>query len=267
MTSLFQTIEQLASQENCDALLEQFHLDTAESLVDGRNILAGYARGGGLIFGGLRSHLEKDPVYQESLLLADKRTYLSHEALANIFLLMKYGMKDKEGAIIDCGCYRGGSALFMANIAGRLNMPITIYALDTFQGIPEEDERLDLYGKGCFAEAHFEQFVEQIQKENWNHLIPVQGPLQKTLPVILPNIKKIVLAHLDCLTYAATKSAWTTLEPLMHPMGGYFVIEHAIHSSSSPGVFQAMEEMVQARKLHAEQAAPHFVFRIFNSKK
>ncbi|MBX9742886.1 MAG: class I SAM-dependent methyltransferase [Chthoniobacterales bacterium] len=264
MTSkpLVETIQKLRFQGNEEELLAHLCSNAGAINIDGRNIFAGYARGGGLIFGKLFESLKADPIYQESRLLAGNESHISLDCLANIFLIMKYGVKNLSGAIIEFGSYRGGTALFMANTARRLELPVMIYALDTFEGIPEEDERLDFYRKGALDNADLEQFLERKKKAKLDCLIPIKGTFQKTMPLLLPKIKTIALAHIDSLAYASTKYALTAIEPLMHPAGGYIIIDHATRVASSLGAFQAVEEMTQKQRLHAEQTVPHFVYRM-----
>lgn len=262
-------IPTLGSQKNAEELLSQVHEEAVHSIVERRNAYAGYARGGGLVFGELLAFLKNDPIYQESRALGEKMSYLPIDCLANLYLIMKYGIKNLCSqsslplSIIQCGSFRGGSALFMANAAQRLELPVTIYALDTFSGIPEENEMLDFYGKGTLADACFEQLVERKEKANLDNLFFIKGRFQETMPWLLPIIKKIVLAHIDCLAYASMSYALAAIQPWMEAPGGYLVIDHATRDSSSLGAFQAVEEMAQQYRLHAEQVVPHFVYRAF----
>lgn len=102
--------------------LIEFHQNKSSSIIKGRNVIAGYVRGWGLQFNVLRSFVQQDPIFHESLQLVKGLTLTHEVSLMNIFLIMKYGLKNLEGDIIEFGAYQGGSAIFMANVAKRLGI-------------------------------------------------------------------------------------------------------------------------------------------------
>lgn len=260
----FARLKKLAEQsDESDALdqaLREFHQLKSPSLIQGRNVMAGYVRGWGLQFNVIRPFVRQDPIYRESLKLVEE-IHLTHEvSLMNIFLIMKYGLPDSCGDIIEFGSYRGGSAIFMANVAKRLGMTGTVYALDTFAGLPAADPVLDFLTTNDFKNTSFESFSERISKLGLPNLVPIKGTFQETTSNLLKCSQKILLSYLDCKTYESTRYALSSVLPHMHAQGGYLLLHDPIHSNGL-GPLQAMEEMIETHQLYAEQAYPHMVYR------
>ena len=242
-------------QEN---MLIQAHLSSSENINAGRNITAGYVRGVGIQFGEVDSFIKNDPIYQESYLLSYQRTMVSEQNFINLFLIMKYGMKGFVGDIIEFGSFRGGSAIFIANTARRLGLKSTIYALDSFEGMPQADNKLDFYTTGDFDNVNIKELTSYIREIGLDNLVLVKGPFQSTIPNILNKIKSIILAHIDCDLYSAVQYALSEIKPLMNPAGGYIVLDDPLVSTCL-GALQAVEEGFGG--YYAEQAYPHLVYR------
>lgn len=264
MHSYFAKLQALAAQPNQAAAIHHelltFHQHHPDSIIKGRNVMAGYARGWGLQFHILRSFVEQDPIFQESFHLV-KGFHLTHEvSLMNIFLIMKYGLPDTSGDIIEFGCHQGGSAIFMANVAKRLGLKTTIYTLDTFQGLPYKHPTLDFLSTHDSKQDTLESLKNLIARYHLANLIPIKGLFQETAMNVFLHSQKILLAYLDCNTYASTHYALSAVLPQLHPSGGYLLLHDPIHGNGL-GALQAMEEMVETHHLHAEQAYPHMVYR------
>ena len=257
----FQKLAALPQATNAvDQALIDFHQNKPSSVIKGRNVIAGYVRGWGLQFNIIRSFVQQDPVFNESLKLIEDLSLTHEVSLMNIFLIMKYGLPSQAGDMIEFGSYHGGSAIFMANVAKRLGIKGTIYTLDTFDVIPKPDPILDFLITDDFKNTSFEILCERIGHLGLTNLIPIKGLFQKTASDLLHRSQKILLAYLDCKTYASTHFALSTALPYMHPQGGYLVLHDPIHSNGL-GPLQAMEEMIEVHQLYAEQAYPHIVYR------
>ncbi len=241
-------------------VLTELHCDVPASLHNGRNVVAGTARGWGLQFGGLERALEDDPLYQESFRLVEKKLLLHPMYLKNLFMLLKYGIKNKGGDMIEFGSYRCGTAIFLAKVAQGLGYTGKIYALDTFEGIPKTNEKVDFHLKGDFKSPDFKLLTDNICNLGLKNLVLVKGLFEETLPVLLPMMQKVVLAHIDCDVEASTRYAVLSIEKKMHAQG-YMVVDD-VSNPACLGVMQAVEETLCKRGFHAEQAWPHFVYRI-----
>jgi hypothetical protein len=257
----FQKLAELPHEANAvDQALIDVHQNKPSSIVAGRNVTAGYVRGWGLQFNIIRSFVQQDPIYRESLKLVEN-IHLTHEiSLMNIFLIMKYGLPERSGDMIEFGCYQGGSAIFMASVAKKLGITGTIYTLDTFTGLPKTDLVLDFLTTNHFKNTSFESFLKRISQLDLPNLVPIKGLFQETASDLLKRTQRILLSYLDCKTYESTRYALSTILPHLHPEGGYLLLHDPIHGDGL-GPLQAMEEMIEAHQLHAEQAYPHMVYR------
>ncbi len=244
-----------------ESLLQELHEANDDSVLGGRHMLAGCVRTQALQSQKVLAFIEEDSLFQESFRLAEERTVVVKINLQNIFLIMKYGMKNIEGDIIEFGSYRGGSALFMANVARGLGLKTTIYALDTFEGMPATDAILDLHVAGDFDNADYDSLSEDIQKMGFENIVTVKGLFEKTTPELLCNTKKIILAHIDCDIYSAVKYAITSVGPYMHVAGGYLILDDPL-CPSCLGAFQAVEEELIMKGFRAEQSFPQLVYRM-----
>ncbi|MCX6957785.1 MAG: class I SAM-dependent methyltransferase [Verrucomicrobiae bacterium] len=226
----------------------------------GRNVAAGYLRACGLSFGKLYDAVKEDPLYQQAFHLMHGGTLLSERLLMNFFLLLKYSIKEMPGDIIEFGSYRCGMALFLAYVARGLGIKGKVYALDTFEGIPHADGRIDFHACGDFKDTSFDAVSEIIQTLHLDNLILVKGSFQYSFPKICSMLQPLSLVHVDGVTYSSVKYAINAALPHMHSRGGYLVIDDAL-CSSCIGALQATEEMVQEYHLNAEQNWPHLVYR------
>ncbi len=252
------------AEEMSSDFLNQFfiklHNDHA-FVVQGRNVTAGCARGIGIYSDELHAILEKDPIYQHAYELAAPRTVVGMTRLKNIFLILKYGLKETSGDIVELGSYRGGSALFMAQVARELGLTKTIYALDTFEGMPGSDNAIDLHQKNDFHEAHLRELKVLIRKHKLTNLVPLKGLFEKTVPKLLSKISSVALAHVDCDIYPSVHYSITALTPHMDPAGGYLILDDPL-TASCIGAMQAVEELLPAQGYRAEQVYPHLVYRV-----
>jgi len=229
----------LLNGKELEKAMMRAHRNTRSSLVAGRNIVAGYARGWGLQFGTLIDVVQEDSFYQEALTLIEDLRSLHSYSLINLFLILKYGIKNLQGDIIDTGS-NGLSALFIAYVARAFGFRGTVYSFDLFQTTSTLEEGQKKWGL--------------------TNLIFVKGSFVDQAPRILDQSKSIILAHLDCSSYALLKKILSILKPAMHPGGGYLLFKDSLRPQSF-GAFQAIEEFVEEEKVYAEQNFPHLIYR------
>lgn len=225
----------------------------------GRNVREGYQRGWGMQFNKLGEQITKEPLFAQAYQLAKDRTIVSPHNLMNLYLIIhRYLGRIESQDVIEFGSYRGGSALFMAFCLKNLYPGAKIYALDTFEGMPETDD-VDWVKPGDFGNTNLDEIRAYAQQMKLDNLIFVKGRFQDTLPVLLESAQPFGLAHIDCDTYPAVKYCqdmmWTKM-----CKGGYIVYDDA-HVSSCIGATQAVEELIMEHRVHCEQIWPHFVFR------
>jgi predicted O-methyltransferase YrrM len=239
-------------------------IDRKREISGGRCIHDGYQRGWGLEFAGLEAQVARDPLFRRALSAArddeNTRTVVKFEKLANIFLILRYffGELDSQN-IIEFGSYRGGSALFMAVILAEMYPKAKVYALDTFEGMPETDHSKDLHNAGDFRDTSMDAIHAAIGRLGLKNLELVKGLVEDTAIDTYKAVGSFGLAHLDLDIYPALKYSQDSVWPYM-TKGGYLIYDDATFSSCI-GATQAAEELIIERNIHTEQVYPHFVFR------
>lgn len=232
-------------------------------VVRGRRLVEGYQRGWGLEYGNLAAQVAAHPLYREGAKLAiSRRSRVNVPRLMNLFLIVAcYFDTVADRNVVEFGSFRGGSALFTAYLLKHLWPNASIWAHDTYTGMPDTNAGADLHGKGDFLDADLPGFETARAELGLDRLHIVQGLVQDAFPHT-PGQKeaRFGLAHFDMDIYEPTVFAQHAVWPQMTP-GGYFIYDDAT-ASSCIGVTQAVEELIQSRGLHSEQVHPHFVFRV-----
>ncbi len=229
-----------------------------------RNVAAGYVRAWSLFFGKLEGTLRNDPLFDQAFQLIKGGTLLSERRFMNFFLLLKYSLMEIPGDILEFGSFRCGTAIFLAYVARALGLNKTVYALDTFQGLPDAQSDIDLHAVGDFKEVSFEYLTKIVSALRLDNLVLVKGRFEDTVPKLSSRLKPLSLVHIDAVTYPSVKYAIDAAMAHLNPQGGYLVIDDVL-CSGCMGTLQAVEEMVAKYDLNAEQTTPHFVYRCFQS--
>jgi hypothetical protein len=228
----------------------------------GRNVREGYERGFGLQFGKLREEILAEPLFHEARQAAGDRSVMSDGNCLNMYLLLTRYLKPyAHGDILEFGSYRAGNAIFMAYIVQKLYPGMTVYALDTFGGMPPTDKAIDLHSAGDFGDANFEEVRRFVESRGVPNLKLVRGLFEETTPGVLARSRPMALAHIDADIKSACAYAYDAVKPRMLP-GGYIVFDDALFSSCL-GATEVVEDLVIRRDgLNSEQVYPQFVFRV-----
>jgi predicted O-methyltransferase YrrM len=155
-------------------------------------------------------------------------TYLSYDRLASLYDLARAA---PEGAIVECGVWRGGSSAMML----LADPSREAWLFDSWEGLPEPGPRDVAPGgkrreKGAnYAEQGTVErllFKELGRSRDRVHL--VRGWFEETLPATRAQIGPIALLHLDGDWYESTKVALEHLYDLVLP-GGHVVADDYFH--------------------------------------
>lgn len=115
-----------------------------------------------------------------------------------------------DGNIVELGTYKGGSAFALHSVArGR-----PLHLFDTFTGLPEKTEQLDIFGIGAFGDVT-ESNLQALKEHLPNATFHV-GFFPATMPA---ELSSIAFAHIDCDQYASCKAAIELWWPRMVPGG------------------------------------------------
>jgi predicted O-methyltransferase YrrM len=223
----------------------------------------GYQRGTSLAHGKLAEDVWNDPLFRKALANARThavRTMCTEARLMDLFLIIKFFLKDLPSQnIVEYGTFRGGSALFMATILKELYPDARVYALDTFEGMPEGHDGLDLPPPDDFADTNLNVIRFTAEQMGLDNVEFVKGLIQDTAGDVYARAGAFGLAHIDVVLYSAVvyaqDTAWDTMSP-----GGYIVYDDATEPTC-PGATRAVEEMITKRAISLEQVYPHMVLR------
>jgi len=180
----------------------------------------------------------KDSVFMDLFEQVKPYTMTSIEALFALYTSVNYVL-DREipGDILECGVWRGGSALLAALIMkARKVSDRQLYLYDTFQGMPTPTEfDVDKYGRTGFE--MMEQYgddigwcyasLEDVKAAFWVHNFEfeihfVQGDVIETLERIKPET--ISVLRLDTDWYESTAVEFQHLYPRLST-GGVLIVD------------------------------------------
>lgn len=128
-----------------------------------------------------------------------------------------------EGALVDCGCYNGGSSVMMsAGAPGR-----EVWAFDSFQGLPETGPRDpgsadDWVGELVASEAKVREAFRRFASPGRLHVVP--GWFADSFPRTEDQIERVAILHADGDWYESVRLTLETFEPKVAP-GGFVVID------------------------------------------
>lgn len=161
-----------------------------------------------------------DRYFQELYDKAKPYTSLLKPRFYNLYCLAN-SVLGLEGDVYECGVYRGGSAIMLADLCRRHGTsPNRLHLFDTFSGMPVSNSDLDGYSIGSFSDTSLES-VKELMAEN---------PEINIHPGVIPDTFKDVgegtirLAHIDVDQYESTKACIEFIFPRL-AIGGVMVID------------------------------------------
>jgi len=154
--------------------------------------------------------------------------------LANVRDLTAAALADGvPGDLVETGVWRGGTAIYLRAILAALgDTGRTVWACDSFEGLPEADAERFPVDVPLRLHEHRELAVglERV-KANFaryglldDQVRFVPGWFRDTLPKLATELDAIAVLRLDGDMYESTIDALTHLEPLVAP-GGYVIVD------------------------------------------
>lgn len=173
----------------------------------------------------------QDDYFKECYSICKRYSMLHIPAFYNMFTSLKYISENSiQGDIVECGCFLGGSSLFllmMCDYFGLENRNIFIY--DTFYGFPSE-EKDKFYDKEFLSSdfsdgsINFRQAFERniSRHADLKRIAVIEGKVEETLSV--PPSCELSLLRLDTDFYNSTKVELEVLYPLLRS-GGVLIVD------------------------------------------
>jgi hypothetical protein len=177
-----------------------------------------------------------EPEFAAIYRLCRPYTMTSVERMYGLYHAVRYLVRAGiPGDLVECGVWRGGSVLAMAEtLEGLGERERTLYLYDTFTGMPTPGLRDVKTGDGTRA-------IDRSSGEPWNlapleevratmartrypaeRIVFVPGPVEETLPAQAPE--RIALLRLDTDWYDSTRHELEHLYPRLVP-GGVLILD------------------------------------------
>jgi hypothetical protein len=161
-------------------------------------------------------------------------TMVGLERLANVRRCVATAVADGvPGDLVETGVWRGGTSIYMRAVLAALgDTSRTVWACDSFEGLPEADAERFPVDVPLRLHEHRELAVglEQVQANFARYGLLddqvrfVPGWFRDTLPKVAAEIGRIAVLRLDGDMYESTIDALTHLEPLVAP-GGFVIVD------------------------------------------
>jgi len=141
------------------------------------------------------------------------------------------------GEFVECGVYKGGTALLLARVIREHAGPQkkVLHLFDTFEGMPDTDPEKDMVRKGDFSDTSLEDVRARLA--GFPSPIFHQGKVPETLKSI--SGARICFAHIDVDLYQSVFDCCEVLYPQMVP-GGIMVFDD-YGFQSCPGARAAVD--------------------------
>lgn len=208
-----------------------------------------------------RAAEDVDPAIARTIQRVAPYTLTSPERIAALCQAVTYvAQHGFPGAVVECGVWRGGSMMAVAETLMRLRQPDRdLYLFDTFDGMTlPGDQDVDVFGKrasellkeqdrhdprSIWCVSPLEEVRSNMQSTGYPHerIHFVPGRVEETLPGAAPE--QISILRLDTDWYESTRHELEQLFPRVVP-GGVLIIDDYGHWD---GARRAVDEYLRAR--------------------
>ena len=205
--------------------------------------------------------LEGDPLFADMYAACSPYTMTSKERMYALYAACLYAVDSGlAGAFVECGVWKGGSAMMMA--ACLKSKGITdrdIYLFDTFEGMPKPEE-MDRSFTGEHAQGQFQASATDEDSSSWCHspydevkqnmlsigypeerIHLVKGKVEDTLPSGFPE-QAIALLRLDTDWYSSTHQELLHLYPLLVKRGVLIIDDFGHWEGAQKAVLEYFDE-------------------------
>lgn len=164
--------------------------------------------------------------------ITNETCYMDSEEKYTIYSSMK-AVSHLSGAVAELGVYKGGSAKIICELKGRKKL----FLFDTFEGLPEVENGVDLAKKEWFNDTSFNKVKEYLKDyENVNFLV---GTFPDSITEDVSN-EIFSFVNLDTDLYKSTLDGLKFFWPRM--VKGGRIVSHDFNTKDHPGVKKAFQE-------------------------
>ena len=203
--------------------------------------------------------VEKD--FWELYHLCKPYTMTSLERLYSLYKAVNYTIQNNiEGDFVECGVWKGGSALMIGKMLALKNIQNKkIFLYDTYEGMSEPTENDKDYAGKTATQLLDENSIE-VQNSVWcyssfdevkntialsglseENIVMIKGKVEDTITANLP-MNKIALLRLDTDWYESTKHELNFLYPLLSKNGVLIIDDYGHWQGCRKAVDEYIEE-------------------------
>lgn len=205
--------------------------------------------------------MRDDLGFQEIYKMCKPFTMTSESRMYALYHAMSYIIENEiPGDFVECGVWKGGSAMLMARYLEQHNIKNReIFLYDTFEGMTEPtSEDVDLTGRK--AKTKFDEMSTGKDKSNWcfssvnevennmsmtgfpkNKIHFIKGKVEETIPEFIPK-KGIALLRLDTDWYESTKHELIHLYPNLSLSGVLILDDFGFWEGAKKAVLEYIEK-------------------------
>lgn len=180
--------------------------------------------------------------------LVKTQTLLDVTRLETLLHIAEHCLQCADGDFVECGVYRGGSAILIADLLRRSGQNRKIALLDAWQGMPthSKDDGEVYLQSGSLNDATAESVEKLIQLAAVeNHTRLFAGWFHDTLPQLAPPF---AFVHIDCDYYEAVLECLDYFLPRMSSFGICVVDDFGTESLRRfPGVRKAVIKALEVQ--------------------
>jgi O-methyltransferase len=173
--------------------------------------------------------------FQYHYLKCSKKTLVSPDRCFILFKTLLQALR-KEGDVIECGVYKGGTAALMASCLKELNYKKKLYLFDTFEGMPETNSAKDFHTKGDFSDTSLESVMEFV---GFPEIVSYRKGF---LPATFKGLENasFCFAHVDVDIYRSILDALEFIWPRL--VNGGIIVFDDYGFPTCPGAREAVDE-------------------------
>lgn len=185
--------------------------------------------------------IAKEVIQEGRTLLRFERLFVIWQSLQNIRNM------ESKCSVAEVGVFKGGSSYFIASVCRELSLSPQIYAIDTFEGHPSSELRLELephQKPGMFGETSFKDVKKYLSE--FNNVKVYKSEFSNIVNTLDKACSTFGFVHIDVDIYITTKNCLNFFIPRL-VVGGIIILDD-YGAGKCPGVEKAVDEVLAQRK-------------------
>lgn len=202
--------------------------------------------------------LDDDAVFLAQSVWSKVRATNSPVGIDQLRIISHYAKQTllTRGVFIECGVFRGGTSLLLANLLNFFDSSKELYCLDSFEGLSEPCTYDNFHKKGDFSDTSYNDIKALLEKER-NGIKVIKGWIPQVFNDL--TIENVSFAHIDLDLYEPILETCKFLYPKLQK-GAIMLFDDPM-AVSCKGARRAVEEFFLDKPEHVK------IFRIPTSYK